>query len=405
MNHTRLRLSLTLFVFVLLIQSQALAEEKQSPSCVAAGTWSDADSNIVKQTTLLKTLAKQQVVLLGEDHENAQHHRWQLHTIAKLHAIQPDMMLAFESFPRNTQPILDSWVAGKLSEKQFLDQVNWQKIWTYNPDYYLPLFYFARMHRIPMIAMNVNRSLVAEVSQKGWKNIPPEQREGITDPAPAQTAYLEMLADIFSQHMPGGGHGHGTDPSANIDVAAMLNNPGFQRFSQGQLLWDRAMAEAIHKNHPRSKLTVAIVGAGHIMGGYGIPHQLNDLGIKKIKTLMPWDGVLECAQLKENIVDYVFGTDLISADQEALSKPKLGVYLEAAEQGVAIKKVIPDSIAEKTGIKAGDTIVDIAGRKANSIADVVNAVQATAWGTWLPLTIQRQQENKLFVVKFPAAAE
>ena len=69
------------------------------------------------------------MVLLGETHDNAAHHRWQLHTIAGLHALRPDLALGFEMFPRRIQPVLERWTNGALSEAAFLAEVEWERVW------------------------------------------------------------------------------------------------------------------------------------------------------------------------------------------------------------------------------------------------------------------------------------
>ena len=384
---------------VFTISSNSFAEDKL---CVPIGSWKNPQLEIIPHKNVIKNLARQQVVLLGEDHENAGHHRWQTQTIAKLHALQPDMALAFEAFPRSTQEVLNKWVNGELSEEELLKQTDWQTNWTYNPDFYLPMFHFARMHRIPMIAMNVNRSLVSKVGKKGWANIPESEREGITDPAPAPQDYIDSLVDIFSQHMPTGGHGQepGKD-TEKLDSSAISNSPMFKNFLQGQLLWDRAMAQAIKQQRGDAKLVIGIVGAGHIMGGWGIPHQLKDQGINKTATAMPWDDAVDCEQLQNRLVDWAFGV----APQTAAptnNRPKLGVYLEPAKKGVGVKKVVPNSVADTLGIQAGDAIIEIAGRPASQVADVVNAVQSTGWGTWLPLKILRGNKEIELIAKFAA---
>jgi len=377
--------------------------------CVAPGEWKNSALKTIAPEKVIKNLARQQVVLLGEDHENAEHHRWQLQTIAKLHALQPDLALGFEAFPRDTQSILDQWVAGKLTEKQLLEQTDWQGNWSYDANFYLPMFHFARMHRIPMIALNVNRSLVSRVSKRGWDNIPAAEREGISEPATASQEYIDSLVDVFAQHMPGNAASpHGAteaDSAAHAlpDTAGIAESPMFKHFLQGQLLWDRAMAEAIQSRN-KTPLIIGIVGAGHIMGGYGIPHQLKSLGTSKISTAMPWDDELDCEQLQSNIVDLAFGVDSVS-NEKTDNRPKLGIYLQPAEKGVGVKKIIPGSVAEKLGMQTDDTIVEIAGRPATAVGDIISAVQSTGWGTWLPLVILRKNKRMELVAKFPPRAD
>jgi hypothetical protein len=50
------------------------------------------------------------VLLLGEQHDDADHHQWQLQVLAGLHALRPEMIIGFEMFPRRVQPVLDRWV-------------------------------------------------------------------------------------------------------------------------------------------------------------------------------------------------------------------------------------------------------------------------------------------------------
>jgi len=57
-------------------------------------------------------------------------------------------------------------------------------VWGYDAALYMPLFQFARLNRIPMIALNVERKLVSRVGQQGWEGVPAAEREGLSDPAP-----------------------------------------------------------------------------------------------------------------------------------------------------------------------------------------------------------------------------
>ncbi|MDH3326569.1 MAG: ChaN family lipoprotein [Gammaproteobacteria bacterium] len=390
------------------------ATEDIDKQCVPIGQWKTSKGTSHSNKEILHSLSKTRVVLLGEDHDNPEHHRWQLHTIVELYALEPKLALGFEAFPRSAQKYLDQFVAGELSEKEFLDVVDWDKIWRFNKDFYMPMFHFARMNKIPMYALNVNRSLVSSVSQKGWENIPEKDRDGISDPADASAEYLEMLAGVFAQHMPKHAHKQNADtkkeepaaPTAlnESEIKKILFNPSFRRFAQGQQLWDRAMAEIFYKASKKDKapLVVGVLGAGHIMGGYGVPHQLDAMGLTNVKTLMAWDGTLECDQLKDGAVDLAFGIGVASDEEKnADDHPRLGVYLEN-DGGVVVTRIVPGSVSETTGFKVADKITVIAGKPVAKVTDVVRAVKATAFGTWLPMTIVRDDKSFDLVAKFPA---
>jgi uncharacterized iron-regulated protein len=288
-----------------------LALPPPSAACVTAGQWvipTAAGPVAQPADRLLADFARRQVVLLGETHEEAEHHRWQLHTIAALFALQPRMALGFEMFPRRVQPVLDDWVAGRLGEGEFLTRVDWWQVWGFDPQLYLPIFQFARMHRLPMLALNVERNLVAQVREQGWAGIPPAQREGVTDPAPATRAYAEWLHPAYAEHRPPGECGV---PPCARPAEADLSAPAFRRFVEAMQLWDRAMAQGIAERLRQTdpSLVVAILGSGHLKHGYGVPRQLRDLGVTRIAVALPWDAAEGCGELSADLADALFGIE------------------------------------------------------------------------------------------------
>ncbi len=214
------------------------------------------------------------------------------------------MVIGVEMLPRSAQAALDLWVAGSLGEEDFLVAVNWQKTWGFDPRLYMPLFHFARLHRIPMVALNVDRSLVARVARDGWASVPTAARQGIGDPAPPADAYRQSLDDVFRAHT--------GDPNRAADQAQDPGSAGasdarLARFTDAQLTWDRAMAEAISaaaSSHPGA-VVVAIAGSGHLAHRWGIPHQLADLGSPPTIVLLPVAQADACA-LAADLADAVY---------------------------------------------------------------------------------------------------
>lgn len=380
----------------------ALAGGAQAASpgtCVSPGQWVvPAGDSSQKQdpAALLRSLAQRPVVLLGEAHDNPEHHRWQLHTIAALYAYRPNMVLGFEMFPRRLQPVLDQWVAGGLSEAQFLERSEWRRVWGYDPQLYLPILHFARMHRVAALALNVERSLVSRVRGEGWQAIPPAEREGVDDPAPATPRYRATLYPAWLAHLP-------ADASARHRHEPDYTDPDFVRFVEGMLVWDRAMAQAIARSRRGADppLVVAIMGGGHLKQGEGVPHQLRDLGIDQAAVLMPSDIDEDCVALTPGFADAVFG--VVTSAETAPVRPRLGIALERAPGGVIVREVIAGSLAEQTGIRAGDLILGAAGSPVTDPGDLIEAVKRQPPGTWLPLKIERNGESLELVAHFPPA--
>jgi uncharacterized iron-regulated protein len=334
---------------------------------------------------LLDQLTGQKVVLLGETHDRVDDHRWQLDVLTALHARRKNIAIGFEMFPRRLQPVLDRWVAGELSEDDFLEQAEWKKVWGYSADFYLPLFRFAREHRLPMLALNVDRKLVQQVSAKGWDAVPESERQGVSRPAAPGEAYRTALKAVFDSHA-----------DLQKDTAR------FDYFVDAQALWDRAMAEGIatHLQRRPQDLVVGMLGAGHIHNGHGVPHQLKSLGVMQQTSLMTWPTDHSCKALTAGLADAVFV--IPPQPQTSGPPPRLGVRLNMAGSDLLIEGVMEGSLAEQTGLKAGDVVVQAAGRKPGDVQELIRVVQRQPAGTWLPLQIRRGAETLEVVVRFPA---
>src|SRR3569623_2700722 len=102
-------------------QALALAAAAEVPACSKPGTWMRMQDRhpTGANDVLLREVSRRRVGLLGEHHDNPDHHAWQLQVLAGLLALHPDLAIGFEMFPRSVQPALDRWVAGSLGEKEF----------------------------------------------------------------------------------------------------------------------------------------------------------------------------------------------------------------------------------------------------------------------------------------------
>ena len=109
-----------------------------------------------------------------------EHHIWQAHMVSALSARKKDIILAFEAFPRRVQPALDRWIAGQLTDRQFLEETDWVNVWNFDPELYMLLFELARLNELPMLAMNVEQALVRKVGQSGWASVPVDEREDMS---------------------------------------------------------------------------------------------------------------------------------------------------------------------------------------------------------------------------------
>jgi uncharacterized iron-regulated protein len=351
------------------------------------------------------------IVLLGESHGKADHHRWQLHTIAALHGRRPNMVLGVEMLPRRVQPVLDRWVAGELTAAAFLEAVEWDAVWGFNADFYLPLFHFARLHRVPMVALNVDRALITEVGREGWASVSEENRQGISTPAPALDGYRRSLAEVYAlKHQPEEGDGTPDEKPATVpevELQKVLDTPAFQWFVEAQLTWDRAMAEVLARQAKRSDrpLAVGIIGRGHLENRWGVPHQLAALDIPNASVLLPWQRE-HCNEITPDLADSVFLLDEDGLRDEddrdaAWQGPRLGIMVMPHRDGVRIIQVGQDSVAEAAGLAADDVIVSVGDAVVRTPQDLSAIIRKQVFGATLPLVVRRESKTVHVLARFP----
>jgi len=399
-------------------QARAQANSSVSPpetasACATYGGWIDVKTgrSIDREGLFRDLAAKNAVVLLGESHTDVDHHLWQLHTLAALQGRGGNLVIGFEAFPRRLQSILDDWVEGKLTDEAFLKASEWRQVWGYDSALYMPLFQFARLNRIPMIALNVERKLVSQVGQQGWEGVPASEREGLSDPAPASPAYQHELARVYAMKktMPPdaadrllSGQGPGLPEPDEAALAEAMKQPEFKRFVEAQLTWDRAMAEALASTKRKfsNATVIGIMGSGHVEDGHGVPDQLRALGIAEQRTLIPVSVDAACSVVGTAFADAVF--TLPRADQTPPpERPRLGVLLVDGDGAPRINRVVGNSVAETAGLKAGDQVVRAAGLETRKSDELVEIVTRQAPGTWLPLSIKRDGQEIDLIAKFP----
>ena len=189
-------------------------------------------------------------VLLGEKHDNPDHHRLQGDVIEAL-AQDGRPTVAFEMLSDDDRPKLELWretAPGDVSA--FADIVDWKHGgW---PDFalYRPVFAAAISNRLPIEPANLSKTQL-EALHGGLGRMPESRRRELGLDAPLSAAARESLADEIRQ-----GHcGMANDAmvSAMIDV---------------QRARDAAFADALVRSGVPA---VLIAGAGHVRRDRGGP--------------------------------------------------------------------------------------------------------------------------------------
>jgi len=229
-----------------------------------------ADAQRIPVSQLVAELQPTPLVFLGENHDDASHHAFQLDVIAGLHASGVPLAIGLEMFQLDSQPALDAWVAGRLSEAHFvrLYKSNWRYLsW----GLYSDIFLFARDHHLPLLALNVPQAIIQQVARQGWATLSQAQRRmlpaGVTDPiTPANQA---LMAGMHPAH------------GARATTLTFM--------AQAQVLRNRVMAQALlrqRRAQPQTHLVV-LTGGVHASRQGGVPSELATASCQVVLPPMP----------------------------------------------------------------------------------------------------------------------
>lgn len=300
---------------------------------------------------IMKKLAGRRVIYIGETHTSYEDHQLQLRIIRALYEQDPRLAIGMEMFTRPTQQALDEYIAGDIDEKSFLRKSGYFKIWQYDYNLYRGIINYARHHRLPVIALNLEKDIVSNVFKDNGalglaaeekKELPPDRNLDVP-------GYRERLVSAFQMH------------SSPDDTGGK-----FEGFFQAQALWDETMAEsaaAYLLANPDDRLVV-IAGRGHVVKDSGIPLRVARRVPVSQAVVVNADG----RELDPSTVDFLFASTP-AALPEAV---KLGVMLRENDNkdGLLVVDLSPSDPAIKAGIRKNDLIVALDGEPVKSIEDV-----------------------------------
>jgi len=202
---------------------------------------------------LLARLAAAPKVLVGERHDNPDHHALQLWLLRALAAQRPQGSLLLEMLTPDQQVKVDqvrASIAAGQAPQDMLDALAWQPGWAWS--LYGPLVQHALRQPYPLLAANLERREIMQI----YAQVPPLQGQASTAP-PVREALLKQIRQSHCNLLP------------ESQLPAML---------AVQQQRDRRMAEALLAA-PEPSLLFA--GAFHVRRELGVPLHLQDLGAAK----------------------------------------------------------------------------------------------------------------------------
>lgn len=262
------------YIFIHLVhQSPALAQ------LYKADTKSVADV-----TQLVESLEPGDVLVLGELHNNGQHHLNQEAILNEMHAQGVTFDVGMEFFHDwRKQPAVDNYLSGETTEEEFLSAIGWGGD---NYGFYRNLVLWPLEVGGWTYAINAPKELTRTIARGGLASLTPDLRALMPpDFQLGDAEYLERFKlAVGGDHVP-------PDQIANYFAA--------------QSTWDETMAwqSLYFQSQSNSDVFVIIVGDFHVSYGGGLPDSLMARGAQRVVTVSQIDASQMNKEQKSQVIE------------------------------------------------------------------------------------------------------
>ncbi|TGM01503.1 ChaN family lipoprotein [Leptospira jelokensis] len=214
---------------------------------------------------ILKEIPKVDVIVLGEEHDNSDLHRFYETLFQKTLSVS-SISLSLEMLEKDQQMVVDEFLFGTISESQFLNSiVHWKN---FKSDY-LPLVKTAKENHCAVVAANPPRRYVNLISKKGLLAYRDFSKTALSFLPQAYTIekflsmeYKQRLSALF------GSQEHNSHHKINVEFMIL-----------SQATWDQGMAEAISAEiHRSGKKVLHLNGRFHSDRNGGVVSRLREMG-------------------------------------------------------------------------------------------------------------------------------
>ncbi|MDD3813006.1 MAG: ChaN family lipoprotein [Desulfocapsaceae bacterium] len=328
--------------------------------------------------TIIDQLSQRRVIYVGENHTSMADHRLQFRIIQALHQKNPDLAIGMEMFPQSSQVALDAYINDDtISEREFLRASRYFEVWSYDWRYFRDIINYARIYKLPVIGLNLERKIVSKVFADGnTDSLNAEQKMALPEDRnldlPGYTERLDVVHGLHSQNQQEG--------------KGMLAG-----FIQAQAIWDETMAErtaTFLTDHPTTRMVI-LAGAQHTRKDSGIPPRVaSRIEVRQASVVNLSAG--DTGEDLHQTTDFFF----LAAPVDLEPVGKMGLMLaemqEGGKKGLKINDISPLGKASQAGVLKNDILIAINNTTISSMEDVRIILMDKQAGEHVKVRIQRQ---------------
>jgi uncharacterized iron-regulated protein len=209
------------------------------------------------------------ILLLGETHDNAEHHRFRARVVTQ--SIQRQFpgsprAVVFEHIRADQQAALDDFAAAMRNGPTgagadgAMDVLDWDKSGWPARGIFRPLFEAALAARLPILAGDPPRERVRAVAKDGLAALGPPEVDGLGLAAPLDAGLNEaLLGELEASH------------------CGLMPRSAFGNMAHAQRYRDAHLAAELARAYKQHGTTILFAGNGHLRSDRGVPHYLRRL--------------------------------------------------------------------------------------------------------------------------------
>ncbi|MFA7429420.1 MAG: ChaN family lipoprotein [Rhodospirillaceae bacterium] len=290
---------LPLMAALVMLPAAAMAAPDAAPAMPEAGwtspheqshplvgrLWDAAKGRFIDEAALVDQLAKARFVILGEKHDNPDHHSLRARLIAGMVARGRTPTVALEMLDDSQAEALAAHLRDHPGDAAGLGAaVAWDKTGWPAWEFYQPIAKAALAGGLPLVTANLSRDAVRALAREGLSSLPPDRLKALAlpDALPPEvdgvlrTAVVEGHCGMMPETM--------AEPMVRVQAAR-------------DALMARAMIDGAAL--PGADGAVLIAGNGHVRDDAGVPWHLKRLGgaddVMTVAMMEVSDGVTDPA--------------------------------------------------------------------------------------------------------------
>jgi uncharacterized iron-regulated protein len=222
--------------------------------------WQPTRQRFADAASLLVAVGRSDFVLIGERHDNPDHHRLQAWLVDRMIEGERRMAVAFEMFTVDQAPEIAAHLRDNPKDAKGLGAaVGWAKTGWPDWDLYRPIAQAALDAGLPVAAAGLGRATVRAIGRRGEGALAPDVRARLGDLRPSDDAVKTAMADEMRK-----------------SHCNMLSDAVAEKMVVVQRARDAHMAASVvaAATQPDLDGAVLISGAGHVRTDHGVPEFL-----------------------------------------------------------------------------------------------------------------------------------